>query len=80
MLKLAKLTDASPPAVTRVLFTPRDVEARNFIKQLMAETGLTVREDPMGNCFGRWAGSDNTAGCATVPGMHDLLATQNISI
>lgn len=33
-----------------------------YVKGLMAEAGLSVREDGMGNIFGRWHGSDPTAG------------------
>ncbi len=31
----------------------------------MSEAGMTVREDPMGNIWGRWAGSDAEAGPGT---------------
>ena len=34
----------------------------SFVNKLMAEAGLTIREDPMGNIWGRWAGSDAEAG------------------
>src|SRR5205823_13751064 len=30
--------------------------ARAFVKQLCAEAGLAVREDPVGNTFARWTG------------------------
>jgi ureidoglycolate amidohydrolase len=55
---LALCSDAPPPAVTRVLYTDKDLAARSFIKLLCAETGLAVREDPIGNLFARWPGSD----------------------
>jgi N-carbamoyl-L-amino-acid hydrolase len=55
--RLAEFSDATPPAVTRVLFTPADLEARAFIQGLMQEVGLRVRPDPAGNLFGRWDGS-----------------------
>ena len=58
--RLAEFSDAPAPAVTRVLFTPVDLEARAFIRQLMEETGLRVRQDAAGNVFGRWEGSDGT--------------------
>ena len=32
--QLAHITDAEPPAVTRVLFTDADLRARQFIKSL----------------------------------------------
>ena len=36
------------------------------IKELMKDAGLTIREDAVGNTFGRWEGSDKQAGmCLT---------------
>jgi acetylornithine deacetylase/succinyl-diaminopimelate desuccinylase-like protein len=35
---------------------------RRYIKELMKEAGLSIREDPMGNIFGRWVGEDPNAG------------------
>jgi len=31
----------------------------------MSEAGMTIREDPMGNIWGHWAGSDAEAGALT---------------
>jgi N-carbamoyl-L-amino-acid hydrolase len=56
--QLAKISDAEPPAVTRVLYTDADLRSRAFLKRLCDEAGLTVREDPIGNLFARWVGSD----------------------
>ena len=33
-----------------------------FVKELMHKADMSIREDPMGNIWGRWAGSDNNAG------------------
>jgi len=55
---LARISDAAAPAVTRVLYTQKDLEARAFIKKLCGEAGLQVREDPIGNLFARWAGDE----------------------
>ncbi len=33
-----------------------------YVKELMTAAGLAIREDPMGNIFGRWEGSDPGAG------------------
>lgn len=57
---LAGFSDVAAPAVTRVLFTPVELEARQYIRELMADAGLTVREDAVGNLFGRWPGTDDT--------------------
>jgi N-carbamoyl-L-amino-acid hydrolase len=56
--RLAAFSDAEPPAVTRVLFTPPDLAARAFLKELFAGAGLDVTEDPAGNVFARWQGQD----------------------
>ncbi len=61
--ELATFSDAPPPAVTRVLFTPRDLEGRAYVKGLMTDAGLTVREDAAGNIFGRWQGRSDGAVC-----------------
>lgn len=58
---LASFSDAEPPAVTRVVFTPTDLKARAWLKQRCEEAGLSVREDAIGNTFARWAGSDPSA-------------------
>ncbi len=33
----------------------------------MSEAGMTIREDPMGNIWGRWAGSNAEAGSCRLP-------------
>ncbi|MFZ0322146.1 MAG: M20 family metallo-hydrolase [Candidatus Sulfotelmatobacter sp.] len=58
---LASFSDAQPPAVTRVVFTPTDLKARAWMRERCQEAGLTVREDAVGNTFARWSGSDPEA-------------------
>jgi ureidoglycolate amidohydrolase len=58
---LASFSDAEPPAVTRIIFTPTDLRAREWLKKRCEEAGLAVREDAVGNTFARWAGSDPPA-------------------
>ena len=55
---LAALSEAEPPAVTRVVFTPVDLRARAWIQEKCVEAGLSVRQDAIGNIFARWNGSD----------------------
>jgi ureidoglycolate amidohydrolase len=55
---LARISDTPYPSVTRVLFTSVDLRAREWLKLLYAEAGLTVREDAVGNTFARWAGTE----------------------
>lgn len=55
---LGTISDAPAPAMTRVLYTPTDMQGRRYVKQLLEEAGFSWREDAMGNLFGRFAGSD----------------------
>ncbi|ERN01402.1 probable ureidoglycolate hydrolase isoform X1 [Amborella trichopoda] len=64
--ELSQFSDAPSPAVTRVLYSENDISARRYIKDLMRHSGLSVREDAVGNIFGRWEGSEpELAGVAT---------------
>jgi ureidoglycolate amidohydrolase len=56
--QLARFSEAGPPAVTRVLFTEPDLQARAFLKSRFAEAGLSVRQDPAGNLFARRTGTE----------------------
>jgi len=55
---LGAISSEPAPVVTRVVFTEANLEARRFVKDLCLEAGLEVREDPVGNTFARWPGSD----------------------
>ncbi len=59
--ELAQISDAESPAVTRIVFTPADLRARAWLIARCEEAGLTVRQDPIGNIFARWTGSDASA-------------------
>ncbi len=58
---LAAFSDAEPPAVTRIVFTPTDLKARAWVISRCEEAGLTVRQDAIGNIFARWSGPDPAA-------------------
>jgi ureidoglycolate amidohydrolase len=60
--ELALISDADPPAVTRVVFTPTDLKARAWLIERCELAGLAVRHDPIGNIFARWAGTEPGAG------------------
>jgi N-carbamoyl-L-amino-acid hydrolase len=70
--QLARITDCPPTedtslpeptqAVTRIVFTPRDLEARSWLKSLATQAGFSVREDAVGNTFIRWEGSEPSLG------------------
>ncbi len=65
---LATLTDCPPTtdptlpdpttAVTRIVFTPRDLEARAYIASLATAAGFQIRVDAIGNTFIRFPGLD----------------------
>jgi ureidoglycolate amidohydrolase len=60
---LATLTDCPPSpdsnttAVTRIVFTPRDLQARAYITGLAQTAGFSVRIDAVGNTFFRFEGT-----------------------
>ena len=54
---LSKFSDAEAPAVTRIVFTPTDLKARDWMKSLCRDAGLAIREDAIGNTFARLIGS-----------------------
>ena len=56
--KLASFSEAPAPAVTRVVFGEMDLRARAYLKTLFSEASLLVHEDPVGNTFARWRGSN----------------------
>jgi ureidoglycolate amidohydrolase len=56
--ELALISDAEAPAVTRIVFTPTDLKARAWLIDRCRKSGLAVRQDPIGNIFARWTGSD----------------------
>src|SRR5271168_1690790 len=59
---LATFTHAEPvangTAVTRIVFSDDDLQARAWLKSLAAEAGFSVREDAVGNTFIRWEGAE----------------------
>jgi ureidoglycolate amidohydrolase len=58
---MAAISDAEPPAVTRIVFTPTDLKARAWVISVCKEAGLAVRQDAIGNIFARWNGADPAA-------------------
>ena len=58
---LAGFSDTELPAVTRVVFSKKDQEARAWLKGICEESGLETRTDAIGNFFARWAGEDPNA-------------------
>jgi ureidoglycolate amidohydrolase len=58
---LASISEADPPAITRILFTPADMKARAWMIERCKAARLSVRQDAIGNTFARWSGSDPKA-------------------
>jgi ureidoglycolate amidohydrolase len=59
--ELAAISEAEPPAVTRIVFSPTDLKARTWLIALCKKAGLSVRQDAIGNIFARWNGSEPNA-------------------
>jgi ureidoglycolate amidohydrolase len=58
---LGTISEAEPPVVTRIVFTPADLKARAWMKARCLEAGLVLRQDSIGNTFARWIGSNPSA-------------------
>src|SRR5208337_4201990 len=58
LANLAKISEAEPPVVTRVVFSEADLRARAYVKGLCSDAGLAVHEDAIGNTFAHWQGSE----------------------
>ncbi|WP_263368959.1 M20 family metallo-hydrolase [Edaphobacter bradus] len=59
---LATFTGVEPDpkgtAVTRIVFSPDDLRARAWLKEIAVKEGFTIREDSVGNTFIRWVGAE----------------------
>lgn len=55
---ISGFSDVPAPAVTRILYTPTDMAARRYLKQLADAAGLPWREDALGNWFVRLQGTE----------------------
>ena len=55
---LAKVSEAEPPVVTRIVFSEADMRARAYVRELCEEAGLAISNDSIGNTFARWIGSE----------------------
>jgi len=59
--ELASISDVVAPAVTRIVFTPTDLKARAWLVARCEKAGLELHQDPIGNIFARWTGSESNA-------------------
>ena len=67
--ELSLITEAKPPAVTRVLFSDADLRGRDYVAGLCQSAGLSLRVDAVGDMFARWVGSVPDA-AAVATGSH----------
>ncbi len=58
LAKLAQISEADPPVVTRVVFGQADIRGRAYVKSLCTDAGLALQEDAIGNIFARWKGRE----------------------
>ena len=56
--ELAAISSHPSPAVTRVLFSPEDLKAREWLRGRCSLAGFETRSDAVGNLFARWSGED----------------------
>src|SRR3954469_21913708 len=56
--ELALISENKPPVVTRILFSEADRRGREFVRKLVTEAGLHMRQDAAGNIFARWVGNE----------------------
>ncbi|WP_140181349.1 allantoate amidohydrolase [Providencia stuartii] len=56
--QLAEYTATPGQGTTRMSYSEQDKQARNYLKQQMCQLGLQVREDAIGNIYGRLEGSE----------------------
>lgn len=56
--QLAEYTATPGQGTTRMSYSEQDKQARDYLKQQMKELGLQVREDAIGNIYGRLEGSE----------------------
>ncbi|KPH69435.1 allantoate amidohydrolase [Oceanobacillus caeni] len=58
---MSQYTATPNEGMTRYSYSPEDVKTRKYMKEKMAEYGLTVREDGLGNIFGKLEGKKEFA-------------------
>lgn len=68
---LKRFTSTPGKGCTRLPFTKEAREAVDFLKNLMEEAGLEVKEDTAGNIFGTLKGKDSTLPCVMMGSHYD---------
>lgn len=57
LMELGEIGTTEGKGTTRFSFTDEDMQAKDLVKKYMRDAGLAVREDEVGNVFGRLEGS-----------------------
>ena len=68
---LKRFTATPGNGCTRLPFTKEAREAADYLKEIMAEAGMEVREDEAGNVFGLVKGEDESAPCVMMGSHYD---------
>ncbi|GKX52069.1 Zn-dependent hydrolase [Budvicia aquatica] len=63
---IAAFTATPGQGTTRMSYSPQGKQAREYIKAQMQAAGLMVREDAIGNIFGKLAGKDASLPCVMI--------------
>ena len=59
LMGLAEIGRNEESGITRLAFTPEYTAGNDYVKNLMAEAGMTVYQDPVGNLFGKYPGRES---------------------
>ena len=78
LMELGKIGADENGGITRFSYTDEDIKAKDLVRHYMLEAGLKVREDAVGNLFGRLEGK-NPANPVVMTGSHiDTVASGGI--
>lgn len=74
IVELAQIGHLAGGGVSRLAFSPEDLQARQLVRQWMEDSGMTVRIDAAGNLIGRYAGKRDELGVLATGSHIDTVA------
>ena len=74
IIELAQIGHLAGGGVSRLAFSPEDLQARQLVRQWMESSGMTVRVDAAGNLIGRYAGKKEELGVLATGSHIDTVA------
>ena len=74
LLELAQVGQLPGGGVSRLAFSPEDLQARQLVSQWMEASGMTVRVDAAGNLIGRYGGNRDDLGVLATGSHIDTVA------